>query len=132
MSKRLLQIVLAVLSLSPLSFGTLGALKGGAWLAHGMPVHPDLDSHFRYVSGIFLFLGVALLTCIPRIEERTERFRLIAFAVMLGGLARLVGVLTEGAPGTAHLVGLGVELIVTPLVVVWQARVSSAARPVPR
>lgn len=126
MNRRLLQLVLLVLSLSPLGFGATGMARGAAWL--GDAPSADLDSHFRYLSGIFFGLGLALLSCIPRIETLTVRFRWIAALVVIGGLARLGGLLAHGVPGRGHVIGLGLELIVTPLLVLWQARLARAAR----
>lgn len=100
---------------------------GPGWLKGVAGVAPDLDSHFRYLSGIFFGLGVALLSCVPRIETMTVRFRWIAALVMIGGLARLGGLAAYGAPSRGHLAGLGLELVVTPLVVLWQARVARLA-----
>lgn len=122
--KRLLQAVLLLLSLSPLGIGGAGMVFGAGWLKAVDAVPTDLDSHFRYLSGIFFGLGLALLTCIPRIEAMTVRFRWIAALVVIGGLARLGGLLAHGAPSRGHLVGLGLELVVTPLLVVWQARLA--------
>lgn len=126
MSRRLLQVALLILSLSPLGFGTIGMVRGAEWLGHD--VAPDLDSHFRYLSGIFFGVGLALLACIPRIESATIRFRWIAALVIIGGLARLGGVLAGTVPGTPHLVGLGVEVVLTPLLVLWQSRLRADAR----
>ena len=122
--RRLLQLVLLVLSLSPLVIGGIGMIRGAEWLG---PASTNLDSHFRYLSGIFFGLGLALLTCIPRIETMTVRFRWIAALVVIGGLARLGGLLAHGVPGRGHVIGLGLELVVTPLLVVWQARLANAA-----
>ena len=126
--RRLLQIVLLVLSLSPLGFGATGMLRGAAWLNDGAAASADLDSHFRYLSGIFFGLGLALLSCIPRIETMTLRFRWIAALVVIGGLARLGGLVAHGTPGPGHVIGLGLELVVTPLLVLWQARLARAHR----
>lgn len=126
MSRRLLQLTLLLLSLSPLGFGALGMVRGAAWL--GDNASTNLDSHFRYLSGIFFGLGLALLSCIPRIERMTIRFRWIAALVVVGGLARLGGVIAGDVPGRGHVVGLGLELVVTPLLVVWQARLAARAR----
>ena len=122
--RRLLQQVLLVLSLSPLGIGGLGMIRGAEGLG---AASTNLDSHLRYLSGIFFGLGLALLSCIPRIETMTVRFRWIAALVFIGGLARLGGVLTYDTPGRGHVVGLGLELVVTPLLVVWQARLARAA-----
>lgn len=58
----------------------------------------------------------------------TVRFRWIAALVVIGGLARLAGALTYGVPSRGHVVGLGLELVVTPLLVLWQARLARADR----
>jgi hypothetical protein len=86
-----------------------------------MPVHPDLDSHFRYLSGIFLGMAFGFASCVPAIERQGARFRLLGMMVVIGGLARLWSLLTVGAPSTGHLVGLCVELGAVPLVLLWQA-----------
>ncbi len=126
MSRRLLQLSLLILSLSPLGFGAIGMVRGADWLGDASPA--NLDSHFRYLSGIFFGLGLALLSCIPRIEAMTVRFRWVAALVVIGGLALLGGVLAGDVPGRGHLIGLGLEIVVTPLLVVWQARLRTDAR----
>lgn len=123
--RRLLQFVLLVLSLSPLVIGGTGMVRGAEWLG---AASTNLDSHFRYLSGIFFGLGLALTSCIPRIEAMTVRFRWIAALVMIGGLARLGGLSANGVPGRGHVIGLGLELVVTPLLLLWQARLAGAAR----
>jgi hypothetical protein len=37
---------------------------------------------------------------------------------------RLVGVLSVGVPGGSMLFGLGMELVITPLLCLWQAHVA--------
>lgn len=118
--KRLLQTVIAVACLVPLSAGSTGVLRGAGWLQHG-PVATDLDSHFRYVSGIFLGVGFAFASCIPSIERKGARLRMLVAFVVLGGLARLFSLAQVGAPGTGMQFGLAMELGVTPLIALWQA-----------
>ncbi len=124
--RRLLQGAVALACLSPLTFGTLGMIEGPAMLAGIGPGESaaDLESHYRYLSGLFLAIGLTLLSCVPRIETRTARFRWAAGAVVLGGLARLLGLALGDAPSTPHLIGLGAELGLTPALVLWQARVA--------
>jgi hypothetical protein len=118
--KRLLQVVVAIACLVPLSAGSTGVLRGAAWLAHG-PVATDLDSHFRYISGIFLGVGIAFASCIPAIEAKGARLRTLAGFVVLGGLARLLSLVETGTPGFGMQFGLVMELAVTPLLALWQA-----------
>lgn len=123
--RRLLQAAVAVACLVPLSTGGESVIRGAAFL-RGVPrpVPPDLDSHFRYLSGIFLALGIAFATTVPAIERRGPRFRLLAAMVVAGGLARGLSWLAIGAPGPGHRFGLVMELGVVPLLVLWQYRVA--------
>lgn len=118
--KRILQAVIAIACLVPLSAGSTGVLRGAAWLAHG-PVATDLDSHFRYISGIFLGVGIAFASCVPSIETKGGRLRMLAAFVFLGGLARLLSLVETGTPGFGMQFGLVMELAVTPLLALWQA-----------
>ena len=118
--KRLLQAVIAIACIVPLSAGSMGVLRGAAWLQYGA-VATDLDSHFRYVSGIFLGVGFAFASCIPRIENKGARLRMLVGFVVLGGLARLFSLAQVGVPGAGMQFGLAMELAVTPLIALWQA-----------
>jgi hypothetical protein len=124
-SKPLLQAIVALLSLIPTSAGLAGIVLGPDFLRLDPPWPADLDSHFRFLSGVFLAVGVGFYSCIRSIEAKTGRFRLLASLVFCGGLARLLSLGIAGAPSAAHLVGLGMELVVVPLLVLWQARLSS-------
>lgn len=124
--KRLLQITVALLGLLPLSAGLAGVILGPEFLRGPIAPTVDLDSHFRYLSGIFLGVGLIFYATIPAIERKTTLFRVAAALVALGGLARLVSLLSVGAPSVGHLVGLGLELVVVPLLALWQGRVAAA------
>ncbi len=124
--RTLLQAAVAIASLVPLSVASVSVVRGAIWLQPAPAT--DLDSHFRYLSGIFLVMGIAFLTCIPAIESKTGRFRLLGAMVVGGGLARLVSLGTVGEPSPGHLLGLCIELIVVPLLVAWQARVAHRYR----
>jgi hypothetical protein len=57
----------------------------------GAAAPTDLESHFRYLSGLLLGLGLAFAWCVPAIERRTLLFRTLGLVAVLGGLARLLG-----------------------------------------
>jgi hypothetical protein len=125
--KRLLQIVIAVACLLPLIVGAESIVRGPSAVG-GNAVPTDLDSHFRYLSGIFFALGLAFVSCIPAIEARGPRFRLLGTLVIAGGCARLVSLLSVGPPSTGHLAGLAVELGLVPLLLLWQASLAGRWR----
>jgi len=121
--RNLLQATVTVACLIPILTGLDGVLRGAAMFRLAA-VPPDLDSHFRYLSGIFLMLGFAFASTIPAIERRGSRFRLLGAMVVMGGLARALSWSMVGAPGVGHRLGLAMELIVVPLLMLWQARVA--------
>jgi len=107
--------------------GIEGILSGPAFL-HAVPPWPvDLDSHFRFLSGLFLTVGIAWYSCVPGIETKTERLQLLAACTFAGGLARLLSLLTIGVPSPGHIAGLCVELVAVPALVWWQGRVANKA-----
>jgi hypothetical protein len=121
--RRLLQIAVTLACLVPLVMGSLSVIRG-VTVIKGAPASPDLDSHFRYLSGIFLALGIAFASCVLAIERRGERFRLLGAMVIAGGLARMLSWAMVGQPGYGHRFGLVMELGVVPLLMLWQARVA--------
>ncbi|MDP1028262.1 DUF4345 domain-containing protein [Sphingomonas sp. KR1UV-12] len=125
--QRALQLVVAIACLLPLLAGGAGIVRGPAAFGHLAEVPRDLDSHFRYISGIFFATGLGFLSCIPGIERQGARFRLLGALIVVGGLARGVSLLAVGAPSTGHVLGLGMETIVVPLLMLWQWRVERAA-----
>ncbi len=123
--KRLLQVAIGVCSLVPIGAGLAGAWFGPE-VAEGTAPPVSLDSHFRYLSGLLLGIGLAFWSTIPSIERHTGRVRLLTLIVVIGGLARLWSLAHVGIPSLPMLGGLTMELIVTPLLCLWQARVAKA------
>lgn len=126
MERRCLQAVTGALALVPIAAGLLGGLRGPT--AFGIDpalVTTDLDSHVRYLSGLLLAIGLAFWSTIPRIEEKGRRFRLLAALVFVGGVMRLVSLGAHGVPGWPMRIGLALELVVTPLLALWQTRIAT-------
>ena len=128
---RLLQAATALACLVPLSMGAASVI-GSAEVLKGVtpPLPVDLDSHFRYLSGLLLGIGLVFLAAIPRIERNAAVFRTLGAVIVVGGLARLLSLIEAGVPSAGHRFGLVMELIVVPLIVLWQARIARrCARP---
>jgi hypothetical protein len=124
--RRGLQLVVAILGLVPVCAGLDGAIRGEAFLASGTP-DISLDSHFRYLSGLLLAIGLGFWSTIPAIEKRNARFSLLTAIVFAGGLARLGGILAIGVPRWPMILAVIIELLVTPLLFIWQRRVARNA-----
>jgi hypothetical protein len=122
--KRALQAVVAVGSLVPVGAGVLGIIRGLDFIQPTAMVTVSVDSHFRYLSGVLLALGLGFLSTIPHIENKSERFLMLAAIVFIGGLGRLYAWWVLGSPDLHMQFGLGMELVVTPLLVLWQRAVA--------
>lgn len=130
--RRLLQLAIAVGSLVPILAGGAGMLSGPEIL-HGVPAPApsDLDSHMRYLSGLLLGIGIGFVSCIPGVEDKGARFRLLGAIVLIGGLGRALSLFAVGLPSFDQRLALGMELGTMPLLMLWQWRVArrwSAAR----
>ena len=120
--RRALQAAIAIGLLVSLYAGGAGVVEGPS-MVKGVG-GTDLDSHFRYLSGLLLGIGLAFIACIPAIERRTTVFRTLGAIVIVGGLARLLSAADLGLPSSGHLFGLTMELAAVPLLVLWQGRVA--------
>lgn len=123
--RQALQRAVAVVALVPVASGLYGVVTGVGG-TNGL-VDVSADSHYRYLSGLHMGIGILFWTCVPGIEAKTGLFRFLTLVVVLGGLARLLGLALTGLPSLTMLAALAVELVVTPLLCLWQARVAGQA-----
>jgi hypothetical protein len=114
--RRLLQGVILLAGIVP--------VYGGAWGALGRMATTGATSasEARYLSGLLLGIGLTFWWCVPTIERRGAIVRGLAAIVVVGGLARLIGVGQTGVPPSVAI-PLVMELIVTPVVALWRERV---------
>lgn len=123
--RRLLQATVALASVVPLSMGGLSVLSSADMLKGMDPPFPiDLDSHYRYLSGLLLGIGLVFVASIPRIERHRTIFLTLGAVILVGGLARLWSLIELGTPSRGHQFGLVMELVAVPLIVLWQGRIA--------
>jgi len=124
---RALQFCIALGGCAPVAAGLAG-VAWGPHLAAGVDLASvPLDSHFRYLSGLLAALGFGFWSTLPDIARRGARFRLLSAIVVCGGLGRLISLLKLGPPDAPMLFGLAMELVVTPALALWQARLERRA-----
>jgi hypothetical protein len=121
--KKLLQQAVAILAIIPVATGLYGVLFGQALTGDAVSI--SAESHFRYLSGLLLGIGLCFWSTLPSIELKTGRFRLLTLLVVIGGLSRLIGLALTGLPSLFMLGGLIVELIVAPVLCLWQTRIAN-------
>jgi hypothetical protein len=121
--RKLLQQSVAIIATVPVAAGLYGVLFGQALTGDAVSI--SAESHFRFMSGLLLGIGLCFWGALPSIEAKTNRFRLLTLLVVIGGLGRLVGLGLTGLPSLFMIGGLILELIVTPVLCLWQTRVAN-------
>jgi hypothetical protein len=119
--RSLLQLSVGIAGVVPVAAGLAGILLGPEFV--DAVAGASADSHFRYLSGLLLAIGLGFWSTIPHIEANGEKFRLLSFIVVAGGVARLISLAVIGLPPTGMQAALAMELGVTPLLCLWQWRV---------
>jgi hypothetical protein len=119
----MLQQAVALLAIVPVATGLYGVLFGQALTGDAVSI--SAESHFRFLSGLLLGIGVCFWSTVPGIETKTNRFRILTLLVVMGGVARLAGLALTGLPSIFMLIGLILELIVTPVLCLWQTHVAN-------
>jgi Domain of unknown function (DUF4345) len=133
MSRRALQVVLAILALVPFSGGLATVVLGADRFAGGAPVPAEVDHSLRYLSGFYLGIALLIWCVVPRIERHGLLVVALTGCIFLGGVARLVSVLDVGAAGPLQYGLIAFELAL-PALILWQRQVARAmpqARPAP-
>ena len=88
--RRALQIAVAIAGLVPVTAGAYGAWRPEFLGLYGAP---SALTHAAYLNGLLLGIGVGFWSTVPQIERHRERFTLLAFIVVLGGLGSMSGTL---------------------------------------
>ena len=122
--KVMLQALVAIGGLVPFGAGFSGILMGPAMIDLNLLMPATFDSHFRYLSGLLLGIGLAFWSTIPHLERKTERFLTLTFVVIVGGFSRVVSLWAVGVPDKPMLFGLGMELVITPLLALAQYKLA--------
>jgi hypothetical protein len=121
--RKLLQQTVAIAATIPVAAGLYGVLFGQALTGDAVSI--SAESHFRFLSGLLLGIGLCYWSTLPSIEIRTGRFRLLTVLVVIGGLSRLIGLTLTGLPSLFMIGGLIMELGVAPVLCIWQTRVAN-------
>lgn len=125
--RKALQWVVAMGAIVPVAAGLYGVLFGPGLTGDSISVSGD--SHYRYLSGLLLAIGIGFWSVAPAIEAKSGRMRVLTALVVVGGLARLAGLFLTGLPSLPMLASLAMELVVTPIVCLWQTRVANRWTP---
>jgi hypothetical protein len=121
MMVRGLQVLLAAIGVVAVVAGLITVLAGADSLLGVGEVDARIDSEMRFYAAFWVALGGVALWVAPRAERETGVVRAIAAAIFLGGLARVVSIISVGEPHSSQYVLMGIELAIPPILVGWQA-----------
>ncbi|CAF3463150.1 unnamed protein product [Rotaria sp. Silwood1] len=120
-----LQIVIGLLAIIPLFVGLQGIFRGPNMLAEGYNYPLSVDSHFRYLSGLPVAIGLLLLRSLPTIDRDASDLRRVSLLIFIGGLGRLWGLITLGFDISTMVATLA-ELFLFPFLCLWQYQVQKS------
>ena len=128
MLRRGLQVAVGIFGVVATVAGLVTVVAGAAGIVGGGPVSPTVDSEIRFYSVWYVLVGLFALRAVPRVEVEGFTIRLIFGALFVGGLARLLSLAVAGSPHVLTYVLLGLELVIPPIVLPWQAAVARRHR----
>lgn len=122
--RRCLQAAILLAGFVPVMAGAAGVLFGVS-IVSGFSENRILDSHFHYLSGLLLGIGLVFWCLIPGIERQGKIFRAMTALVVLGGLGRLFDMIVHGLLSPGMIAALGMELVITPILFFAQSHLAA-------
>ena len=96
---------------------------GPASIPGSVPVNATMDSEDRFYATLFTGFGLALVWSSFDLAARQRVFLALMMTFFLGGLARIVSVISVGWPNALFTFLGSLELMMPPLLWWWLARV---------
>ena len=127
MHRSLLLWLLAGMGFIPVGTGLVSILLGPDLSPGGEALNASLDSEYRFLSVVWLSVGVILWWSLLEPARRAAVTRTILVVCALGGLGRILPAVEQGLPHPVFVMAWVLELAVLPFVIWWHAR----AYPVP-
>jgi hypothetical protein len=122
-SQRVVQICLLLVA-------AIGLFGGTLQMVLGQPdTTPRLDNVHRFMAGIYLGSGLLALWVALTVRRHETLIYLLAFAVLLGGIGRLVSISQVVLPEPAAVwLGYLVPELVLPLIIIAAQRMTDSSR----
>lgn len=124
--KRILRVIIAIVGIILVISGLLGIIPPGISgkfysinISNSIPGNIILDSNYRFYAGLSIGLGLVLFWIIPSVEKQKVILRLITFIIFMGGLGRVISMITFGIPPTLFIIFTIFELLF-PLIIILQ------------
>jgi hypothetical protein len=126
---RSLRAVLTVGGAIVVATGIFGLATGAGGIPGDNVASASVESELRFLYVFWIAYGLALIRVAPRAVTETWAVRALALILFVAGVGRAVAWLDVGRPDGLFIALMAVELVVPPLLVVWQARLAAASSP---
>jgi hypothetical protein len=123
-----LQIFLVLFGSVAILIALMHVALGPAAIPGYLPVNATMDSEDRFYATLFGAFGIALVWCAKDVVRKSSVVYFLMGTFFAGGLARLVSVASAGPPNAFFVAMTGLELLIPPIVVACQRRLSADRR----
>jgi Domain of unknown function (DUF4345) len=114
--------VFFIVGMMHISMGVYAEASLGAGLSAEALTNATLDSQNRFYGAEFMIYGVLIWLFTTDMERYATVFRAVMIVFFIGGLARTFSAIALGMPAPAVQLLWATELIIPPLLLLWQAR----------
>jgi Domain of unknown function (DUF4345) len=125
--RRLFQGFLVVFGVVAIGISLAHLALGPEAIIGGSTVNPTSDGEDRFYAGLFGCYGVALLWCARGVERKQVYVNVLAAALLVGGIGRLIALILVGPPDPFFVAMLVLELVLPPLMALAAKRVAQPA-----
>ena len=117
MARKILQILLVILGLVPVVTGmlTMMGIYDPLFAALNLPHSALLDSDLRFLGGVWLGLGIAVLSTLHSLEKYFAIYCILWGMIFLGGIGRLLSILVIGLPPVPFIGFTALEIVGAPV-----------------
>ena len=123
--RRLFQAFLVLFGVIAIGISVAHLAIGPEAIVGGSAVNPTSDGEDRFYAGLFGCYGMALLWCVRGVERKRVYVNVLAGALLVGGIGRLIALIVVGPPDPFFVAMLVLELVLPPVMVLAAHRVTA-------
>jgi len=127
-SKRGLQVTLAILGVVAAGFGAQGVVTGVGGVRNGGKATANVDSELRFFSAWYAVAGVTMLRAARNVESDGAAIRVICVGWFIAACGRVLSATKLGKPDRLFRVLTAIEFAIPVVVAPWQAEVARRAK----
>jgi len=118
-----------ITGLMDLFHGVAAQQTAGMTLSEKSINDPLLNSTFRFFAGLWFGVGLLLILFVRDLKRYSTALSVLFLILFVGGIGRLITMAQLGLPEDSAsriivLVGIGVEIVLMPILYLWQRKLA--------